>query len=319
MENINHNTETKEYRIERLNGSKLQDLETLYTAVYGYNPVKDYFKKKYNTAYTGAEYIGYIAYNQENIPVAYYGVTPCFIEYNNQIVLSAQSGDTMTHPHYRYKGMFVELSKITFDLCKAAGMRFIFGFPNQNSYHGAVHKLGWKMTETMESFTIPVNALPLESLSRRLRLPKWIYEQYVKWILHNYLLPQKGILNSGITRECGGTYRDEKYFQYKTYSRTYVIKIGSAKIWIKIGNGLIIGDLEIEDQDFDAVMDAIKKLTKRMGLLQVFFQTSPDTRLHTLFAGRYKSKPSFPILFQDFGAEIPLDKIKFTFADTDIF
>ena len=31
----------------------------------------------------------------------------------------------------------------------------IYGFPNQNSYHGAI-KLGWQMTEMMECFKIPV-------------------------------------------------------------------------------------------------------------------------------------------------------------------
>src|SRR5882672_9602253 len=138
--------ENKEYVIERLNNDRLKDMESLYKAVYGIAAPENYFLKKYDTAYTGAEYLGYIAYNKENIAVAYYGVMPCFIQYNNEIILAAQSGDTMTHPGFRYKGMFVELSKITFELCREVGIRFIFGFPNQNSYHGAVNKLGWKLT-----------------------------------------------------------------------------------------------------------------------------------------------------------------------------
>src|SRR5882724_2506262 len=105
-----NNTENKEYRIARLDAGKLKDLENLYQAVYGHKPVKDYFLKKYNTAYTGAEYIGYIGYNLQDIPIAFYGVMPCLIEYNHEIILSAQSGDTMTDPRFRYKGLFVELS-----------------------------------------------------------------------------------------------------------------------------------------------------------------------------------------------------------------
>src|SRR5205085_10256014 len=112
---------------------------------------------KYNTAYTSAEYVGYVAYNTQGIAVAYYGVVPCILQCGDEKILSAQSADTMTHPGFRYKGMFVELSNITFDLCKKSGIKIVFGFPNQNSYHGAVHKLGWKMTDTMECFMIPVS------------------------------------------------------------------------------------------------------------------------------------------------------------------
>ena len=141
--------ETKEYIVSRISRERLKDMESLHEAVYGTPAPENYFSKKYDTAYTGAEWLGYIAYNKENIAVAYYGVIPCFIQYDKKIILAAQSGDTMTHPGFRYKGMFVELSKITFALCKECGVQFVFGFPNQNSYHGAVNKLGWIQNETM--------------------------------------------------------------------------------------------------------------------------------------------------------------------------
>jgi hypothetical protein len=311
--------ENKEYKIERLDFSRLKDLETLHEAVYKYAPPKNYFQKKYDTDYTGVNYLGYIAYNKENIPIAYYGVMPCFIQYKNEIILSAQSGDTMTHPIHRYKGMFVELSKMTFDLCKAAGIKIIFGFPNQNSYHGAIHKLGWIMTDQMESFIIPVNTLSFQSYSERFKLTKHFYKQYAKYTLRKYFVSHQGLRNSVITEGFGGVYRSEEYLQYKTYSDTQVIKIGTAKAWIKITNHFIIGDLETEDPDFDKVINAIKKNAQSLGISKIMFQSSPGTRLHNLFAKRFKSSPSFPVLFQNFGADIPLNEIKFTFADIDIF
>ena len=157
---MNHKKENREYSIARLDENKLKDLEILYKVVYGHKPAKNYLLKKYNTAYTGAQYIGHIAYDKENIPIAYFGVIPCFIQYGDQIILSAQAADAMTLPQYRYKGFFVALAKKTFDLCRAAGIKLVFGFPNQNSYHGLVHKLEWKMTEYMECFTIPANSFP---------------------------------------------------------------------------------------------------------------------------------------------------------------
>src|SRR5450432_3736426 len=96
-----HESEIRGYRIERLNKYNLKDLDALYKKLYGHDPPGLFFQKKYDTAYTGAECLGYFAYNRQNVAIAYYGVLPCFIEYENKLFLSAQSGDTMTHPEYR--------------------------------------------------------------------------------------------------------------------------------------------------------------------------------------------------------------------------
>src|SRR5687767_8548424 len=107
---------TKEYSIVRLNKANLKDVARLHSAVY--TPVvDDHYFKKYDTIYTGIENIGFIAYKAD-IPIAYYGVIPCFIEFGDQKILAAQSVDTMTHPKFRMKGMFMELSNKTFELCR---------------------------------------------------------------------------------------------------------------------------------------------------------------------------------------------------------
>src|SRR3954454_15337594 len=104
---MNHKDENREYSIVRLNENKLKDLEILHKAVYPRKVLKNYFLKKCETAYTGAQYIGHIAYDREKFPIAYFVVIPCFIQYNDKIVLSAQASDAMTLPKYRYKGFFV--------------------------------------------------------------------------------------------------------------------------------------------------------------------------------------------------------------------
>ncbi len=98
-----------------------------------------------------------------------------------------------------------------------------------------------------------------------------------------------------------------------------VIKIGEAKVWMKIQNDFIIGDLEMAEDDFDAVINGIQKIAKRLGAANIFFQVSPGIQLHELFAKKYKPIPSFPVIFLDLGAGIPLNKLKFSFADIDIF
>ena len=158
--------EKKAYRIERLSKDNLNDLDGLYQAVYGKTCLPGYFQKKYATSYTGAEYLGYFAYTARDLPSPIMGVMPCFLQYKHDILLGAQSfGDTMTHPEYRNRGLFVELCNLTIDLCRQTKVKLLFGFPNQNSYPGFVNKLGWTSTGRLECFCLPVSpavpALPL--------------------------------------------------------------------------------------------------------------------------------------------------------------
>jgi hypothetical protein len=318
MENINDSLH-KEYKIKRLDFFKLTDLEALHKAVYKHALPKNYFQKKYDTAYTGKTYIGYIVYSKRNIPIACYSVLPCFIKYNDKTILCAQAVDAITLPEFRKKGLFAELLKLTSELCKAEGITFIFGFPNQYSYQIMVHKFGWQETERMEYFITPVKILGIQSFLKRFSFTMHLYKAYPKFILRKYFVHQQGLPNSVIRDGFGGVYRDEKYFQYKAYSNTQVIKIGSAKVWFKIASNFIIGDIELGDFNFDELINKLKKICKRLGLPKIFFQTSPGTQLHSLFAERFKSSPSFPVIFKNLETRIPLNEIKFTFADIDIF
>jgi hypothetical protein len=61
------------------------------------------------------------------------------------------------------------------------------------------------------------------------------------------------------------------------------------------------------------------QVATRLGTRRIFFQVSPGTRLYDLFATKYTSTPSFPVIVLNLGANIPSDKLAFTFADIDIF
>jgi hypothetical protein len=99
-----------------------------------------------------------------------------------------------------------------------------------------------------------------------------------------------------------------------------VIKLEDANIWISYKNDLVIGDAEgLDTSNFVLVMNQLKRIAKALGIRQIQFHASPGTSLHQLFSKAYKASPSFPVLFQDFGSSIPLEKIKFTIADIDIF
>jgi hypothetical protein len=205
-------------------------------------------------------------------------------------------------------------------LCQELGIRLTFGFPNQDFYKVAVNKSGWKTTETMDCFTITVASLPLESFFQKIRVFKKIYRQYRFSILKKNFLSQNGVANSVMADGFAGVCRSDEYLFYKTYNASKVVGVGYSKIWISDRHGLVIGDMEgVSETNFKAVINKLVKIAKRLGIRRIQFHSSPGTSLHRLFAGNYKSKPSFHVIFQDFGSAIPPEKIKFTFADIDIF
>jgi len=255
---MSNSDKTGEYCVKRLSINNLNDVTTLHTAVYGKMPPADFFLKKYGTDHTGIAYIGFIAYNKQMLPISYYGVIPCFMSCDSKSILAAQSADTMTHPEYRNRGLFVELAQQTLELCRNEGIRIVFGFPNQNSLPGFIHKLKWQTTETMDCFIIPVKAIPMERLSVKIPFLKGSYSIYTNWVLKKYLVPQQGTSNSVLSDGYDGVFRDAHYLEYKKYSATQVIHIEGAAIWMKINKGLLIGDISgVTDNNFDALMNKL--------------------------------------------------------------
>jgi hypothetical protein len=308
-----------QYTVERLSAANIGDMARLYTTVYNKQVAPGFFEKKYNTAFTNVQYTGFLAYDVERMPIAFYGVIPCFIKSGDNSILSAQSADTMTHPEHRNKGLFVELALTTFQLCRELNIRLLFGFPNQNSLPGFVNKLGWQVSHTMDCFIIRTGNFPGNRLFSNIPVIKTLYRKYQNGILNKYMVKQSEPDNSVFKDGCGGVYRDSNYFNYKTYTNTCTIKAGRSTVWIKISDILLIGDAAVEADDFDDMVYTLKKIAAKLGLKQIHFHASPGTTLHSLFAMRFRSIHSFQVILKNLGEDIPLDKIKFTSADIDTF
>ncbi len=311
-------TEVKPYTVERLNNANLCDVEKLHTAVYGRIPETGYFYKKYNTSFTGLIYVGYVAYNAERMPIGYYGVLPCFIKLEGRRILAAQSADTMTHPEHRLKGLFVDLANRTFQLCSELGIELLFGFPNQNSLPGFINKLGWTTTGSMSVFIIR-QPVTLQMIINRFLKKLW--SSYTNRQLNKSNLVQNGFTSSIFEDGFGGIDRDETYLNYKTHNKTYTIKLGQSTLWLKLTPyALVLGDILLKPEDFDAVIRQLKKLAGKVGLKEIHFHASDGTSIHQLFAGYLTATPSFPVIFKELGAsKIETELLKFTSADIDTF
>jgi len=160
----------------------------------------------------------------------------------------------------------------------------------------------------------------MESLSKFFFIVHAFYVKFVQLVLKKYLVAENGLNNSVLPEGFAGVHRNANFLAYKKYSSKNVIQIGKSQLWIKTGNGLVIGDITgLDEYNFEEVMHTLKSLAFKLGIKCIQFHSSPGTTYHTLFCRYYQAEPSFPVLFQDFGSCIPLKKIKFTFADIDIF
>ena len=115
--------------------------------------------------------------------------------------------------------------------------------------------------------------------------------------------------------------RNNDYYDYKSFTNNFTIKIDDTVFWIKIKNGLLIGDVEIKSiEKFETALNTLKTLASRNGITEIIFQASPNTLLAKIMETRCNEKfDSWVVGFKNFTSDFPLEKLKFTFGDLDTF
>ena len=116
-----------EFRIERISKDNLNDLVRLHNNVHSDNKDFNYFFNLFSSEEFGSAFVGFIAYDSANQAAANYSVFPIKLIHNNEIILAAQSGSTMTHYNHRKKGLFILLANKTYELCKELGIKIMYG------------------------------------------------------------------------------------------------------------------------------------------------------------------------------------------------
>ena len=75
--------------------------------------------------------------------IGHYSIVPMNVQIKKTVVEAALSVNTMTHPDYEKQGIFSYLAEEVYEKCRQQGFKFVYGFPNENSYYGFTKKLGW--------------------------------------------------------------------------------------------------------------------------------------------------------------------------------
>jgi hypothetical protein len=312
-----------EYRIELLNDDNFGDLIPIYHNAVGNDIDVETLRKKFNTQYTGFKNVGFIAYSPQNEPAAFYGVLPCWMEYEGKRILVAQSGNTMTHTKHRRKNLFVILAEATYNYCKQIGVEMVFGFPNEFSYPGFVKKLNWTHQENIQAYITKTLCIPLIRLTSIFKISP---QKHIAWanFVFNFLpkgnSPFKSLQQQGCVNKMD---RSKEFFDYKTYHTKHLAKINNKNVWFKCNNMFVlIGDIEeCSDAEFYAIVKKLHRLCFWAGIPHLRFHISPNSHLEKLLQSiATKYDKSYPIGYVNLGTiDINMKTIKFTLADNDTF
>lgn len=307
------------YTIKPLTNLNMIDLVYLYKYVFGKKVSLDFVRKKFDTTYLTEGYFGHIAYFKD-APVAFHGAIPVEMIYNNEVEIAAQFGDAMTLKEHAGNGLFTKLGKLTEIQLQKAGIKFVWGFPNQNSEYGYLNKLNWTYNERLLRFSFINHSFPLEKIFAINNKTKKIYKKYVKHVLKKYTT--NSTVNNSILKELSvmSTHKTSAFYTYKSHADNFTIRIDDVLYWIKINNGLLVGDIEVlKNGNFDSSFKTLKNIAFNHGIRAIHFQSSPNTLIEQLIAPKAKAEPSWIVGYKNFNSKFPLEKLKLTFGDLDTF
>jgi hypothetical protein len=311
-----------EYRLKRHDESVYADLRYLFREANGADIPEEFFKKKYDTAWTGKKFIGYTAFDENGRPAASYAVLPCFARFKGEKILAAQIVDVVTHPAHRMKGLFVLVAQKTHELAKAEGIKYLLGFPNKNSYPGFVKYLGCIHTEDLQQFTVKTKALPLLKAANKFRLFRPFYNAYSN-LLITFMRPQKRFLPSSVlTDGCDGIEHTADFFSYKSFGGNYLLKTGNFTVWVKAEDGFILGDISrFEEKEFEKFDRAMKRLCFLFGVHQYTAASSPGAFIDRVFSRKYQAYKGIAVIYLDLNMPVSPDEanLKYVLGDSDTF
>jgi hypothetical protein len=307
------------YTSEKLSEGNLPQLAWLFEQEHGAKFSLEYFKRKFNTDWIGKKYIGFFAIDEKKQPGAFYGGFPCQMKVDNEIKLVLQSGDTITNENHRKKGLFTRLAEETYQYAESENFDYVFGFPNKNSEHGFFQKLGWESLGSNTNFTFTFSNFNWFGLCHKFTFLKPLYDWfYRKQIIKFSISPEQVFKNYKQTYN--GVLKDENFLSYKlNYGNSTLVKIGDMVFWIKIDNGLRLGDIFIENADLN-IYSHLKPLAKAFGIKQIHFSCNEYHPFFEILSNSNAKKGQGHLVgIRGLRNKILPEKIAFVSGDSDDF
>lgn len=314
------------YELVRVSDELFGDFAKLAQQVYGTTPSDAEMRTRFHTGDWGVSHLGYFAYcRKTREPAAFYGVLPCFVEYQGRKFLASQGSSAMTHPDHRRRDLFYKTAKKTYELAKAEGVAFSFAFPNPSSYPGFM-KLGWTHDGHINSYHFIVPTLPLQYFANRAGFLETISRKLLKWVTSHWRVEYYPFPNSAADNGVATLVRDELSTRFKPESDTrMILRLNSGtSIWISVSGGrLSIGDIDLKgdkEREMRRVLRFLKFICFFSGSFILQTHLSPDSTLDALLRGLgYAPRTRVPICHFDMSSAVPIERMRYSYGDFDTF
>lgn len=246
----NGSTLDAEYVFESLTPAHYPLLQQLFREAFNMKISIADIGRRFHTEPLGSPVIGFIAIHRaSNEPAAYYGVFPLQLVSGGKKIAAAQSGDTMTHPGHRRKGLFIRLAELTYAACRARNINVIYGSPNKNSYRGLM-KLGWAHVEDIlrRDLKPAWRTLPVGRLAQRFRFMRSAHLAYIRFFLRRKTVTGVNDFTNAMITTYARVQRDGAYLAYKSSRDKLFVRVGECTLWLKFADVMWIGDVDYPDK-----------------------------------------------------------------------
>lgn len=302
------------YKIERVTPAHYPLLTELYADAFGSTMPEEAIAKRFDTKKLGCGHIGFIALTADRlVAAAYYGVFPVKLIRNNEIMLAAQSGDTMTHSLHRMKGLFVHLARLTYEECTRLSIKLVFGQPNQYSLQGLI-RLNWIKIDTIVRYDLKLKfkTPPLG----RLKIMRSLHRSLARAIIKKKIVTEPGTFTNTLPVQWWKVLRSGAYIDYKKSADKYFIKIDDIIFWIRLTDVLWIGDISDYSKVTHSTISQLRRMAFRMGYNTITFNINKSAELPPVF-NCFRKQSEEQSMYYITGPLTDFDNILLTGADFD--
>jgi hypothetical protein len=309
------------YRLAVLRGSELARLLPLFADAFGSGRfTAEWLERKYACEYDGLRAFCCVAFGEDGEPAGSVGVLPWAMRYADRIEGAGQMVDVATGSAHRGRGLFVRLGELALQVCEDADVSFLFGFPNEAAYPIWMNKLGYEHIHDLLEHRLQVRTIWAERVAQRVSPLRSLYHRYVDRTLSARAADERALENSLLRDGFAGIERDHSFFEYKfRFAGSRILSLDGGRAWLNVQRGLFIGDLEASsDSDLARTIRELKRVARRLGMHQIVFHASTETRFSGSLPG-FRSSPGMPVIYRNLRSQIPSARLRFTFGDFDNF
>jgi hypothetical protein len=310
------------YRLAVLCGPEMEPLLPLFHDAFGSAAFSlDWLTKKYACEFGGIAGFACVAFTDGGEAAGSVGVLPWPVRFGDRVEVAGQMVDVATGSAHRGRGLFVLCAQMAQEVCEATGVGFLFGFPNEAAYPIWINKLGYRHSDDLVEHRLPIRTIWAEKVARRAGPLRPLYERYLARTLDAHAARDPALENSLLREGFAGIDRDRAFHEYKSFfAGSRVLDFNGGRVWVNVRHGLLVGDLEASSEaEMEKTTRALERLARRLGVHQILFQASKDTRFSSFFGKRFRTLPGMPVIYRNLGSEIPSEKLRFTFGDLDNF